>query len=198
MALMIECCDGWLCNKSGEIGARQGANRSQVEHLARICNTVWRLFSSSFVPSSMKHYTSFKPLAPRERRGDKPCYLTTTLWTSAKSAHRLRDIRIGKCHSRGNGNPGCSKQPGFQPPDFPAAFCHESVGWLRHDQGLVVYSTLALCHLMKLINHLYLQHEHHRMVTQGSEAASQDCRQMKATKHLLRSATSRKLAGLLG
>jgi hypothetical protein len=56
---MIECCYGWLRNKGGEIGARQGANRSQVEHLARICNAVGRRFSSSFVPSSMKHYTRF-------------------------------------------------------------------------------------------------------------------------------------------
>jgi hypothetical protein len=54
---MIESCHGCLRDKNGEIGARQGANRSQVEHLARICNAVWRRFSSSFVPSITKHYT---------------------------------------------------------------------------------------------------------------------------------------------
>jgi len=36
---------GW---KTCEIGARQGANRNEVEHLVRICNAAWRRFSSGF------------------------------------------------------------------------------------------------------------------------------------------------------
>jgi hypothetical protein len=36
---------GW---KTGEIGVRQGANRSQVEHLARIRNAASRRFSPGF------------------------------------------------------------------------------------------------------------------------------------------------------
>jgi len=38
---------GW---KTGEIGDRQGANRSRVAHLARMRNTAWRRFSSGFRP----------------------------------------------------------------------------------------------------------------------------------------------------
>jgi len=43
--LRINTIRGW---KTCEIGARQGANRSQVVHLARIRNTAWRRFSSGF------------------------------------------------------------------------------------------------------------------------------------------------------
>ena len=46
-----------LPNKSDEIGARQGGNHSQVGHLARISNAVWRRFSSSFVPVFAGQYT---------------------------------------------------------------------------------------------------------------------------------------------
>jgi len=38
---------GW---KTGEIDVRQGTNRSQIEHLARIRNAAWRRFSSGFRP----------------------------------------------------------------------------------------------------------------------------------------------------
>jgi hypothetical protein len=44
-------------NKNGENRVRQGANRSEVEHLARICNALWLDFSPSFVALRVKHYT---------------------------------------------------------------------------------------------------------------------------------------------
>jgi hypothetical protein len=36
---------GW---KASEIGARQGSNHGQVEHLAGVRNTAWRRFSAGF------------------------------------------------------------------------------------------------------------------------------------------------------
>ena len=40
-----------------EIGARQGANRSEVGYLARICNAAWRRFSAIFNNELLTHQT---------------------------------------------------------------------------------------------------------------------------------------------
>ena len=39
-----------------EIGARQGANRSEVGYLARICNAAWRRFSAIFNNELLTHH----------------------------------------------------------------------------------------------------------------------------------------------
>src|SRR3954447_24840210 len=42
------CITTYTGRKTCEIGARQGANRNEVEHLVRIGNAAWRRFSSGF------------------------------------------------------------------------------------------------------------------------------------------------------
>ena len=46
--------------KMVEIGARLGANRSEVVHLARIRNAAWRRFSAIFNNELLTHHTSYR------------------------------------------------------------------------------------------------------------------------------------------
>src|SRR6185295_7937413 len=51
----------WYC-KSVEIGVRREANHSQVGHLARICDNVWRRFSTLLFSELANQDTSSYPL----------------------------------------------------------------------------------------------------------------------------------------
>ena len=58
----------FLCTPLRSHPQRGPCSTLRCAHLARICNTVWRRFSSSFVPGFAEHYTKLDGHPPCEAR----------------------------------------------------------------------------------------------------------------------------------
>ena len=110
-----------------EIGARQGANRSEVGYLARICNAAWRRFSAIFNDELLTHHA-------------KSALVAVLAVAGAAAAQPLAPLVVGPFSQ---GAPGGALPAGWMPLTFAHIRAHTAYSLVRDPQAGVVVQARA-------------------------------------------------------